>query len=231
MAKTPKKTQGYSPRLPTKFNSLSRENVPDDLFSPAIVGFRFPRYVHNKDRTMRLVYTDGACINNGQPDARAGWAMVACPPRFQGGPNSSVNFCGRLENRGPAGHYEPQTSNRAELRAVLAALGSRDWSEDRSKREEGCRTLVIATDSVYVVEGATKWVRRWLKNGWINSRGKPAKNKDLWENLLTGVEMLADEGVKVQFWRIPREHNVLADKLAKKATCERDVDEFCEMYD
>lgn len=60
----------------------------------------------------------------------------------------------RLESRGPTGEAVPQTSNRAELRAITAALGYRLWNN------EGCRRLVIATDSSYTVDGSTEWIKK-----------------------------------------------------------------------
>jgi len=157
--------------------------------------------------------TDGACLNNGQPNPRAGWAVfqgesLAGEPRV---------VSARLENRGPWGDQGTQTSNRAELRAVLEALRMRHW------RGEGFKTVVIATDSSYVVDGATQWVRGWVKNSWKTSGGADVKNKDLWEMLLGECERDHGRGLAVQFWHIPREWNTLADEAAKKAAAEGDA--------
>lgn len=82
--------------------------------------------------------------------------------------------------------------------------------------------MVIATDSEYVVRGSTKWVRNWLQNGWVTSKGQAVKNKDLWEALLGEVERHKDEGLAVEFWRIPREWNMVADAAAKEAAAATD---------
>lgn len=79
-----------------------------------------------------------------------------------------------LEKEGPFGDSSPQTSNRAELRSVIAALRYRVW------QGEGFKSLLIFTDSEYVVEGSTNWVRGWLQNKW-RTRSGPVKNKDWWE--------------------------------------------------
>ena len=34
-------------------------------------------------------------------------------------------------------------------------------------------SLVIKSDSAYLVRGATEWLPRWNCNGWINSAGRP----------------------------------------------------------
>lgn len=162
--------------------------------------------------------TDGACLNNGQPNPRAGWAF------FQG--ESLIGeprvVSGRLENQGPWGDAGSQTSNRAELRAVIAALRLRHW------RGEGFKTVVFATDSSYVVDGATQWAKDWVNNGWKTkgtegSGGADVKNKDMWELLLGECERAQPFGMAIQFWKIPREWNTLADEGAKKAAAERDA--------
>ena len=104
--------------------------------------------------------------------------------------------------------YQP-TSNRAELRAVIAALRFRAWDV------EGFRSIVIATDSEYVVEGATRWVRTWLKNGWTTRTGALVKNKDLWHALLGEAEKWSERDVKITFWWIPRDQNIEADHWAR----------------
>ena len=43
--------------------------------------------------------------------------------------------------------------------------------------------VTIFTDSVYVKNGITEWIKKWKKNGWKNSNKKPVKNKDLWQRL------------------------------------------------
>lgn len=163
--------------------------------------------------------TDGACLNNGKPNAKAGWAF------FQGESVAGEPWVvqGRLEKRGPWGDEGGQTSNRAELRAVLAALRFRVWAG------EGFKTVVLATDSSYVVDGATQWARTWVKNGWKTTDGGPdVKNKDLWEMLLGESEMAHGNGMVIQFWHIRREWNTLADEGAKKAAAEEDASDRYE---
>lgn len=123
-----------------------------------------------------------------------------------------------MEKKGPFGDDALQTSNRAELRAIIAALRFRYWPG------EGFHTLVIATDSEYAVEGATKWARSWIRNGWVKRGGVAVKNRDLWEALLGEIEKYKEEdGMAVQFWRIPREWNTVADVAAKQAAAEEDA--------
>lgn len=155
-----------------------------------------PRFVHRSDNNSFLIYTDGACLNNGHPRASAGWSFVFRLPEANQPKIGSVAH--RLEDQGPSRETHPQTSNRAELRAVIAALQFRAWFS------EGWRRLVIATDSEYVTKGATEWVHPWVRNDWVTSKQSAVKNRDLWETLLGEVIRYARNGMQVCFWRIPR---------------------------
>jgi ribonuclease HI len=141
------------------------------------------------------------------------------------GPSRQQLVCkGRLENKGPFGDdVYTQTSSRAELRAVIAALRFRHWPG------EGFHTCVFATDSEYVVEGSTTWAKTWVQNGW-RTRGGPVKNKDLWEALLGEVERYKAGGMAVQFWRIPREWNTVADAAAKDAAGNEEDDTWGDVF-
>ncbi|KAI0478975.1 ribonuclease H-like protein [Xylariaceae sp. FL0804] len=169
--------------FPTRFTPPSRSTRPLQLFHgrPHHAG-GITRYIHIHDPRAALVFTDGACSNNGHPNPRAGWA-------FQ----QPAVAAGRVELEGPYGDPAVQSSsNRAELRAVVAALGCRYWPG------EGFRTLVIATDSEYVIRGATEWAKSWFTNGWQTANKKAdVKNQDLWELLLAEVEDYYHDGMLV----------------------------------
>ncbi|KAI8946031.1 ribonuclease H-like domain-containing protein [Xylaria longipes] len=201
------KRRGTGRVFPTVFNPPSAQVKPTELFPGKATYARITRYIRHQYPTQVLIFTDGACLNNGQPNPKAGWAFVQ-GPGFGGQPST---VSGRLENAGPFGDPSIQTSNRAELRAVIAALRFRAWDG------EGFKTIVIATDSEYVSQGATTWARTWIRNGWQKNGSGEVKNKDMWETLLGEVERWHDRGVSIQFWRIPRAWNTVADAAAKKA--------------
>ncbi|KAI3323325.1 ribonuclease H-like domain-containing protein [Xylariaceae sp. AK1471] len=200
------KIRGTGRVFPTRFTPLSTTITPTELFHGKATYARLTRYIHRNDPQKVLIFTDGACLNNGQPNPRAGWAFVHGP----GYENPAV-ASDRLETKGPFGEPSIQSSNRAELRAVIAALRFRAWDG------EGFKTIVIATDSEYVTKGSTEWAKTWIKNGWLTSGKADVKNKDLWEMLLGEVERWRDRGLSIQFWRIPRKWNTVADAAAKKA--------------
>ena len=104
-----------------------------------------------------VIYTDGACKGNPGP---GGWAARLIDVRT-----------GKVKDI--SGGANPTTNNRMELTAVIRGL-------EALKRP--CRVLVT-TDSQYVRNGITDWIRRWRRNGWRTADRKPVKNSDLWQRL------------------------------------------------
>ncbi|UPL01634.1 hypothetical protein LCI18_012568 [Fusarium solani-melongenae] len=210
--------------FPSQFAPPSPTSTPDGLFPPGTGRRTDPhvyRLIRRNNPDQFLIFTDGACSDNGRANPRAGWAFVFKPKTMY----ESGIVSARLENWGPFFHYYDQTNNRAELRAVLAALRFRYWPGD------GFTTLVVATDSEYVAKGATEWAYGWVRNSWRNSRNEEVVNKDLWEALLGEIERLDEVGLKVEFWRILRSMNAVADRAAKQAAeCEA-LNTFCDVLD
>ena len=101
------------------------------------------------------VHTDGACLGNPGP---GGWAALL---RYRG------------KERELAGGEPLTTNNRMELMAAIVALET---------LSEAC-AITLHTDSQYVRQGITEWMRNWVRRGWKTSGGDPVKNRDLWERL------------------------------------------------
>ena len=104
------------------------------------------------------IYTDGACINNGKKNAKAGIGIYI-----------SDNFTVSEKLNGLP------TNQRAELYAILKALLIIDIIKYKN--------IHIYTDSMYSINCITKWVKNWKKNGWKDSKKKDIKNKDLINNI------------------------------------------------
>ncbi|KAI9702267.1 MAG: hypothetical protein M1820_006199 [Bogoriella megaspora] len=220
----------------TRFSPPNVTDTPETLFEPNVPQYMTPsapRFMRRFNPEEFLIYADGACSGNGTADAAAGCAFVFRPATTPGpttntlhwgelGTLGSVSL--RLETRGPQGDFAEQTSNRAELRAIIAILGFRFWLG------EGCRRLVIATDSSYVVEGSTQWIKKWQWNGWTTAGGKPVKNRDLWEELIKELHRWSEKGLHVQFWLIPRSLNTVADGLAKQAIAQPAVEQWTRIF-
>jgi ribonuclease HI len=105
-----------------------------------------------------LLFTDGA--SKGNP-GKGGWgALVA-------GHGKVVELGGR------EGHT---TNNRMELMAALKGL--------QLAKSLPAGPRILRTDSRYVINGITKWVHGWQKNGWQTKENKDVLNKDLWMDLV-----------------------------------------------
>ena len=135
------------------------------------------------------IYTDGACSGNPGP---GGWGAVIFDQD-----DKQKNISGSEKNT---------TNNRMELLAAIMSL----------KKIKSNSEVVIFTDSTYVKNGITEWMKNWKKNGWKNSSKKPVKNKDLWVKLdkLCEANSVSWKWVK---GHSSNEFNNLADELATKA--------------
>ena len=83
------------------------------------------------------------------------------------------------------------TNNQMELTAVISAL---------SALKRPC-PIIIHTDSTYVRDGITKWIRNWKRNGWRTADKKEVKNAELWRRLDDLVNRYDIE------WRWVKGHN------------------------
>lgn len=101
------------------------------------------------------IFADGSSIGNPGP---GGWGV-------------SIIKEGMVEEHG--GFHKETTNNRMELTAAIEAL---------KRVDEGVQ-VTIHTDSQYVINGITKWVFGWEKNGWLTKEKKDVLNKDLWQKL------------------------------------------------
>ena len=135
------------------------------------------------------IYTDGACSGNPGP---GGWGAVILDER-----EKQNNISGKVKDT---------TNNRMELMAPIMALKKIKTKSD----------ITIFTDSTYVKNGITEWIKKWEKNGWKTSNKKPVKNKDLWIKLndLCQKNKISWKWVK---GHSNNKYNILADELATQA--------------
>ncbi len=134
------------------------------------------------------MFTDGACKGNPGP---GGWGAVLRMGHHE---------------KDLSGSEPATTNNRMELTAVIRSLAA---------LKEPC-DVHLHTDSRYVIDGITKWIFGWQKNGWRTAAKKPVLNADLWQELLSEVRRH-----RIQ-WTWVKGHdghpeNERADKLASDA--------------
>ena len=102
-----------------------------------------------------IIYTDGACRGNPGP---GGWGVLILLE------NEQIEL---------SGGSKETTNNQMELTAVIKAL---NFFEKKIKVD-------LYTDSKYVMDGITDYVKKWKINGWQTANKKPVKNMNLWKIL------------------------------------------------
>ncbi len=133
------------------------------------------------------LFTDGACKGNPGP---GGWGAL-----LRYGDVEKELFGGEANT----------TNNRMELMAAIEGLKALN---------RPC-SVVLTTDSQYVMKGINEWLAGWKKKGWRNAAKQPIKNQDLWQQLDAECQRHQVE------WRWVRGHtghaeNERADQLANK---------------
>jgi ribonuclease HI len=136
-------------------------------------------------------FTDGACSGNPGP---GGWGVV-----MRWGEHEKELFGGEADT----------TNNRMELMAAISALES-------LKRPS---TVIVTTDSTYVRNGITTWVKNWKRRKWTTSSRQPVKNVDLWKRL---DEAASRHDVSWEWVKGHSGHpeNDRADELARRGIAE-----------
>ena len=142
------------------------------------------------------IYTDGACVGNPGP---GGWAAII------------IQESNKIEI---FGGEKLTTNNRMELTAAIKAL---EYCLEKETKQLSLKEVKIYTDSNYLKDGITVWIKNWEKNNWKTADKKNVKNVDLWKKLkeLTKITQIEWYWIK---GHSQNPMNELADKLAKKAT-------------
>lgn len=116
------------------------------------------------NRQIIVIYTDGACSNNGKAKS-AGGIGIYFP-------------CGELKDVSKVFREGLCTNQRTELYAILFAIKliNKEFGLDNVH-------LIIKTDSAYSINCVTKWIKKWLNNGWKNTAGEIVSNKEMIEQI------------------------------------------------
>ncbi len=134
------------------------------------------------------IATDGACKGNPGP---GGWGVI-----IRSG----------TRERELSGGEALTTNNRMELTAAIEGLNA---------LKRPCN-VTLSTDSRYVMDGLTKWIKGWQKNGWKTAAKQPVKNADLWQALIDAAKPHRIQWLWVK-GHAGHPDNERADKLASDA--------------
>ena len=134
------------------------------------------------------VYTDGSCLGN---PGNGGWAFL-------------VKKNDIISSR--SGFVLNTTNNQMGLTAAIKAIEFLDTND----------VINLLTDSNYVKNGITSWIKNWKINNWTNSSKQPVKNKDLWERLdeLNSIKSVNWQWVKAHS---TNNYNNQVDLLARQS--------------
>ncbi len=157
------------------------------------------------------IFTDGSSRGNPGP---GGWGSV-------------VVIGDRVIELG--GAEKNTTNNRMELEAVIHGLQKvSEWCGKMRKDAEGVQ-VTINTDSSYVINGITKWIHGWKRNGWKTKTKDDVLNKDLWMNL---DEVINKFGSKNILWKYVGGHiGVVGNERCDVIATSFADGELCELYE
>ena len=138
---------------------------------------------------MIRIYTDGSCLGN---PGNGGWAFL-----MQDGDKFTAK----------SGFQKETTNNQMELTAAIEALNYNIVRKDE---------IILITDSNYVKNGISEWIKNWKKNNWKTATKSNVKNRNLWEKL---DELNSKLNVK---WEWVKAHNIdkynnYVDELARNS--------------
>ena len=152
---------------------------------------------------MIKIYTDGSCRGNGYNNSRGAWGFAV------------INEQDELRHSDVGGRTDT-TNNQMELEAVKRALEFISGYPIKEKVE-------IYTDSAYIHNCVTQgWYKNWQKNGWVNSKKEPVKNKEYWEFLIPYFEDECYSFVKVKGHADNHWNNVV-DKMVQTHSLKMDT--------
>ena len=129
------------------------------------------------NNTSITIFTDGSSRGNPGP---GGWGSVIV--HFLTHNDKEFKISNKSESQVQVtelgGGEKLTTNNRMELMAAIQGL----------KHMPESLEVTVFTDSSYVINGITKWIHGWKRNGWLTKTKQDVLNKDLWMELSKEME-------------------------------------------
>ncbi|KAJ5621600.1 ribonuclease H-like domain-containing protein [Penicillium herquei] len=185
---------GYGEKVPGIYFIRGKNEAPSYLFPDQIVRKTSRhRFVNRYNASEFLIYTSGRW--EARAGSTGGCAFAFRFPTKPTGKSGYVSF--PMEVEGPVGSRDPADPLRVELRAMIAALRFRDWTED------GFKTLILATDNTIVGSTITGCIPGWQARNWKTNSKKPVVHLDLWQCFLGEIERYHEAGLAIKIWHVP----------------------------
>lgn len=133
---------------------------------------------------MITLFTDGSSRGNPGP---GGWGSVlvvhdgvrsSASRSVADGQESEIGDRAQVVELG--GGEAHTTNNRMELTAAIRGL---ERAVNTHETADDGEQIVVCSDSSYVINGVTKWMAGWKRNGWVTKTKDDVSNKDLWMDL------------------------------------------------
>ncbi len=139
------------------------------------------------------IFTDGSSRGNPGP---GGWGAIVVSISDIGTKRLEKNEDVVVSVTELGGGEKQTTNNRMELMAAAKALEyiSSQKLSRASSNTSADSTVDIYTDSSYLINGITKWIHGWKKNGWRTKTKEDVLNKDIW--LMIDSELSGDSHVE-----------------------------------
>lgn len=168
---------------------------PDSGFEIEIVPGRsqLETAIASEEPPEEIFYTDGACLRNGKKTCKASWAVLATM-------NKNLSKAGLVEH--------VRLSNQvAELMAAIKACEIADSNK--------MSNIIIMSDSKYVVDAATGWIKDWEKTGWKGYNKQPVENRDLFKRFASYLSKINVQCLHVK-GHATDSNNLEVDRMAKQ---------------
>jgi len=148
-----------------KFSSNTKHSILKDL-----------SIIQKPENDILYIFSDGNCKSNGKNNAKAGYSVYFLNSSdLELRLYDSFNVTKKITS-------ENVTNNVAELSGIKHIFKVLSENKNLDLFKNNC--IVIVTDSQYSLNCITKWNINWIKNGWVNSKKEPVKNKELIQEIL-----------------------------------------------
>ena len=150
------------------------------------------------------VYADESCLGNGKSGDTPGGLGALVEFRRADGSIARFDLWASEPNT---------TNNRMALRSVID-------SYDAMSRKGNALSVQFTTDSRYIVDGMTSWVRGWMSRGWRRKDGA-VENVELWQAAVAAIAMHETQWCWVK-GHAGHPQNEYANHLATRAAAVQD---------